>query len=75
MSEEKILTNAPGKDYFYANTFATSPQMEAFLFFMASVVFVTHRMTFLSSHFSLYCSRLPHTCGPFYSPQMVKKLK
>ena len=75
MSEEKILTNAPGMDYFCANTFATSPQMEAFLFFMASVVFVKHRMTFLSSHFSLYCSRLPHTCGPFYSPQMVKKLK
>ena len=58
MSEEKILTNAPGMDYFYVNTFATSPQMEAFLFFMASVVFVKHRMTFLSSHFSLYCSRL-----------------
>ena len=75
MSEEKILANAPGMDYFSANTFATSPQMEAFLFFMASVVFVKHRLIFLSSHFSLYCSRLPHTCGPFSSPQIISKLK
>ena len=47
----------------------------SFYFFMASAVFVKHRMTWFSSHFPLYCRRLSYTCGPFSSPQAISKWK
>ena len=79
MSEEKILTNAPRMDYFCANTFTFTFSLrlhkwEHFYFYCLQL-FSLNIEWHSSSYFSLYSSRLPHTCGPFYSPQIISKLK
>ena len=61
MSEEKILPNAPGMDYFYANTFATSPQMGEHFYFLWLQLFSLNIEWYSFPLISLFIAAAYHT--------------